>query len=98
MSLMNNGTQLPTSAAQASNSATAPTSPVTVLLTDEQTVRLDEISIQIRRQSGKAISRSALIRAMTNALLPYARNFHEGRSEADICRKIARALDIATRK
>lgn len=42
--------------------ATEKTNVVTVLLTNEQTVRLDEISIAIRGASAKPISRAALVR------------------------------------
>ena len=47
------------------------TSPVTVLLTNDQTATLDEISVAIRRNTGQAVSRSAILRALAAASLPY---------------------------
>jgi hypothetical protein len=51
------------------------TSAVTVLLTNEQTATLDEIAIGIRRTTGHSISRSAMIRAITTAVLPYCQEW-----------------------
>lgn len=73
------------------------TTAVTVLLTNEQAARLDEIRVGIRRTTGESISRSALIRAIINGLLPYQRNLLNCTSEADISHKISRVLEIATR-
>jgi hypothetical protein len=53
------------------SSIAAATSAVTVLLTNELTAGLDEVIADLRRTTGKAISRSAMIRAFTAALLPY---------------------------
>ena len=78
--------------------ATGKASAVTVLLTNEQTVRLDEISAAIRRRSAKSISRSAVIRALISALLPYYQNFVDCRTEAEIRQKIARTLELLTSK
>ena len=71
---------------------------VTILLTNEQTVRLNEISAGIRRRTAKSISRSALIRALISALPPYYQSFLDCRTEADIRQKIARTLELLTSK
>ncbi len=49
----------------------AETSAVTVLLTYDQIALMDEIAAAIRRNKGAVISRSAVLRAIAAAVLPY---------------------------
>lgn len=60
------------------------TTAVTVLLTNGQTAMLDEIAVAIRRKSGAAISRSAMIRAFLTALLPHRDWWITAKSEASL--------------
>ena len=73
-------------------SSVPPTAAVTVLLTTEQAVKLDELSVAIRRATGKAVSRSALIRAFTAALLPYGGTLHTCRSQSEISVRISQTM------
>jgi hypothetical protein len=70
------------------------TSPVTVLLTNDQTATLDEISAAIRRNTGHAISRSAILRALATAALPYGNGWLRCRSERQITELVGRLLKI----
>ncbi len=70
---------------------------ITVLFPNERAVYLDELASAIRRNTGKTISRSALIRAMTKALKPLYMEWLNCRSEADIERMVrARLLPPGT--
>ena len=71
---------------------TAPTVAITVLFPNERAVYLDELASAIRRNTGKTLSRSALIRAMTKALRPLYREWLECGSEDEIERKITARL------
>ena len=73
------------------------TTAVRVLLTTELAVRLDQLSVGIRRITGKRISRSALIRAFTHALLPYGVSFQDCESELQISQKITQTIELALR-
>ncbi len=71
---------------------------ITVLFPNERAVYLDELASAIRRNTGKTVSRSALIRAMTKALTPLYKEWLHCRSEGDIERMVrARFLPPGTR-
>ena len=72
------------------------TSPVTVLLTNDQTATLDEISAAIRRNTGQAVSRSAILRALAAASLPYGEGWLRCRSEQQITQLVGRLLHIGS--
>ena len=72
------------------------TSPVTVLLTNDQTATLDEISASIRRNTGQAVSRSAILRALAAASLPYGEGWLRCRSEQQITQLVGRLLHIGS--
>ena len=74
----------------------AETSSVTVLLTNHQTATLDEISAAIRRNTGRAISRSAILRALTTAALPYGEGWLRCRSERQIIEIVGRLFQIGS--
>jgi len=57
---------------------------VTVVLFDRQIVFLDRLSTSIRAQSGAAISRAQLIRALVDAVADAGIDLSTTRSEADI--------------
>jgi hypothetical protein len=61
---------------------------ITVLFPNDRAVFLDELASAIRRNTGKTVSRSALIRAMTKALEPLYRGWLECASEEEVERKI----------
>ena len=65
---------------------------ITVLFPNGRAVYLDELASAIRRNTGKTLSRSALLRAMTKALTPLYREWLECASEDDIERKITARL------
>jgi hypothetical protein len=73
-------------------SHTEPAVAITVLFPNERAVYLDELAAAIRRNTGKTLSRSALIRAMTKALLPLYREWLQCASEGDIERMIKARL------
>jgi hypothetical protein len=68
-----------------------------VLLT-EQVVRLDEIAAQVRRRSGKTISRSGMIRAILSAVLPCHEDWVKVTSEADLQQMVALRLTVVERQ
>jgi hypothetical protein len=82
----------------------APTNPgaasaqteVTVLLTNDQAAFLDEVTAAMRRNTGGAISRSAMLRAMMSALKPYFEDWLKCRTEADVKELIARRLRVGS--
>ena len=65
---------------------------VTILLTNEQTMCLDQIALDMRRNSGHAISRSAIVRALICAALPYFEEWLHCESEEELCHALARRL------
>ena len=73
------------------------TSAVTVLLTDDRTAFIDEIAAAVRRKTGHSISRSAMIRAITTAALPYYKDWLECRSEAEVQRMVSKRLQVGTK-
>ena len=88
---------------QSKSSSAAETSPVTVLLTHDQTATIDEIIAGIRRNTGKTISRSALIRAVVSGVLPPFETWLWCRSEAELeqlikahCRELDRKASGAS--
>ena len=60
------------------------TSEVAVLLTDDQIANLDQLAINMRRTTGCALSRSAIIRAILNAVIKHQRTWPPCESEHDI--------------
>src|SRR4051812_48268975 len=72
-----------------SPSAASAQTAVTALLTNDQTALLDEVSAEIRRETGRCLSRSAILRAMISALTPYAEEWLRCRTEAEVKEVIA---------
>ena len=66
---------------------------ITVLLTDEQTALMDKIAVAIRTNTGRAISRSAMIRAIVEATLPQHREWLRCSSETELRNVITQRLD-----
>jgi len=62
---------------------------ITVLFPNNRAVFLDELASAIRRNTGKTVSRSGLIRAMAKAVDPLYREWLECASEEEVERKIA---------
>jgi len=81
--------QTPPSAASAQTA-------VTVLLTNDQTALLDEVAVEIRRETGGCISRSAILRAMISALTPYAEEWLKCRTETEVKEVIAIRLRVGS--
>jgi hypothetical protein len=77
------------------NSHIDPIVAITVLFPNDRAVYLDELASAIRRNTGKTLSRSALLRAMTKALTPLYREWLECGSEDEIERKITARLSPA---
>ena len=65
---------------------------ITILFTNHQTAYLDEIAAAIRRETGSAISRSSLVRAMAMAAAESHREFLDCSSEREIRDKLVRRL------
>ena len=65
---------------------------VTILLTNDETAFLDEVTAEIRRRTGASISRSAMLRAMLSALRPYHPEWLRCGSEAELNDRISRRL------
>jgi hypothetical protein len=74
------------------------TSVVSMVLLTEQVVRLDEIAAQVRRRSGKTISRSGMIRAILSAVLPCHEDWVKVTSEADLQQMVALRLTVVERQ
>lgn len=70
------------------------TSAVTVLLTRDQIATLDEMSAAIRRNTGVAISRSAVLRALATAALPHRNQWLRCRSEEHLVQRVAQVLNV----
>jgi hypothetical protein len=58
-----------------------PTTDISVLLTPDQIAKFDEVAIAIRRRTGQAISRSAMIRAIIHPVLAYHQHWLNCESE-----------------
>ena len=58
---------------------------VTVLLTNDQTALMDEITAAIRRNTGRSISRSALLRAISTGVMTVHTDWLQCRNENDVC-------------
>jgi len=54
---------------------------ISALLDTEQVFNLDEIAAVIRHDTGKQLTRSAIIRAILSSSLPYKQNWLKCRSE-----------------
>jgi hypothetical protein len=65
---------------------------VTVVLNPEQTMCLDQIALDIRRNSEHFISRSAIVRALICAALPYFEEWLHCESEEELCSAIGDRL------
>jgi hypothetical protein len=88
---LNNATSSvpPRTSAQVPGTEAAETSPVSILLTRHQTALMDEIAAAIRRQTGTVISRSAMLRAIAAAVLPYYPEWLDCQSTVEIQQRIA---------
>ena len=77
--------------------ASEQTRSVSVLLTNHQTARLDEIAAALRRDTGNYMSRSDMLRAILSAVLPFFPDWGQGTSADDVSKIIATRLcrDIA---
>lgn len=69
-----------------------PTTEIGVLLTNEQIANLDQVAIHIRRNTGRAISRSAMIRAILNPVLRYHQQWLSCESEQQLRQTVANQL------
>jgi hypothetical protein len=87
----NSSSPLNTSA-QPTRSAATETRATTVLLTNHQTACLDEIAACLRPDTGKYMSRSAMLRAIVAAVLPLYPDWGQGESAADVQQRIATLL------
>ena len=65
---------------------------ITILLTNHQTAYLDEITAAMRHETGSAISRSSLVRAMAMAAAESYREFLDYSSEREIRDKLLQRL------
>ena len=70
---------------EAFKSKSAVKSAVTILLSNTQAASMDEVTAAIRRNTGHYISRSALIRGITAAVLTRRQDWIQCRDEQDIC-------------
>src|SRR3954449_9391255 len=77
-------------------SAASAQTAVTVLLTNDQTALLDEVSAEIRRETGGCLSRSAILRAMISALTAYAEDWLKCRTETEVKEVISLRLRIGS--
>jgi hypothetical protein len=67
---------------------------VTILLTHEQIMCLDQIALDIRKNSGHPISRSAIVQALVCAALPYFEEWLDCHSEEELCHTIVGRLAV----
>ena len=81
-----------TTAAHTACTASEQTRSVSVLLTNHQTARLDEIAAALRRDTGSYMSRSDMLREILSAVLPFFPDWGQGTSAEDIGRIIATRL------
>ena len=65
---------------------------VSILLSNEQTMCLDHIALDIRKNSGHPISRSAIVRALICAALPYFEEWLHCESEEELCHVVGGRL------
>ena len=65
---------------------------VTVVLNHEQTMCLDQVALDIRRNSERFISRSAIVRALICAALPYFEEWLHCQSEEELCSAVGDRL------
>lgn len=84
-------------AAPSTRDIAAQTTAVTVLFTNNQAALMDEIIAAIRRNTGKPISRSALMRAIVSAVLPYFPDWLQCASVAALQQKITTRLKVGTK-
>jgi hypothetical protein len=64
----------------------------TLLLRRDRVLFLDDFAIQIRRRSGAVVPRSAIIRALIEALFVTKLNFPRVESEDNLAQAVARCL------
>jgi hypothetical protein len=69
-----------------------PTTEIGVLLTNDQIANLDQVAIHIRRNTGRAISRSAMIRAILSPVLKYHQQWLSCESEQQLRQSVANQL------
>jgi hypothetical protein len=79
------GVMEPYSTMEAFKSKSAVKAAVTILLSNTQAASMDEVTAAIRRNTGRYISRSALIRGITAAALTRRQDWIQCRDEQDIC-------------
>ena len=72
--------------------ALALTSKVTVVLTNSNIACLDQTAILMRRHTGKAVDRSAIVRGILSALIPYYGQLYSCGSEQQVASKVAALL------
>ena len=68
------------------------TTEIGVLLTDDQVANLDQVAINIRRRTGYAISRSAMVRAIIDPVLRYNQQWANCESEQQLRQIVANQL------
>ncbi len=69
-----------------------PTTEVGVLLTNDQIANLDQVAINIRRKTGCALSRSAMIRAIITPVLAYHQQWLNCESEQQLRQTVVNQL------
>jgi hypothetical protein len=69
-----------------------PTTEVSILLTSDQIAQLDQVAIVIRRRTGRALSRSAMIRAIITPVLQYHPHWLNCESERQLQQTVANQL------
>jgi hypothetical protein len=69
-----------------------PTTEIGVLLTNDQVANIDQVAIHIRRNTARAISRSAMIRAILNPVLRYHQQWLSCESEQQLRQTVADQL------
>jgi hypothetical protein len=69
-----------------------PTTEIGVLLTNDQIANLDQVAIHIRLNTGRAISRSAMIRAIVNPILAYHKDWFSCQSEQQLRQAVTSRL------
>ena len=65
---------------------------VAVLLTNDQVANLDQVAINLRRSTGRPLSRSAMIRAIVSSVLVYHQQWVNCETESQLRQTIANQL------
>jgi hypothetical protein len=71
---------------------------VSVVLFERQVVQLDRLTAEMRRKSGKAMTRAQIIRALIDGLISSGMDVTVHASESTLRAHIAQCLDPASRR